>query len=89
MRWAAKVDRTHREVVTTFRSCGANVLDLSRVGQGCPDLLVYRAGQWWLVEVKDAAGKLNIEQRAFINQGWPVRVIRSRDEAIQMMQGLA
>lgn len=58
MRRAAKVDRNHPEIVKALRSAGCGVLDLARVGNGCPDLLVH-APTWpytaVLLEVKDSA----------------------------------
>jgi hypothetical protein len=88
MRYASKVDRTHREVIDTLRQCGAQVLDLSRVGQGVPDALVHLSGRWTFVEIKAPKGKLTADQVVFQQQGWPVRVIRSREEAIQMIGAL-
>jgi hypothetical protein len=57
MRRAARVDANHAEIVAAFRACGCQVLDLSRVGGGCPDLLVSSRGGrcLFLVEVKDGA----------------------------------
>lgn len=52
MRRAAKVDATHADIVRAFRTCGAFVLDLSRVGCGCPDLLIVHQGVIAFVEVK-------------------------------------
>jgi hypothetical protein len=55
VRLRAKVDANHAEVVKALREIGAGVLDLSRVGKGCPDLLVTRSGKTCLVEVKDGS----------------------------------
>lgn len=55
MRRAARTDANHAAIVAAFRRLGYSVLDLSRVGQGCPDLLVARGGVSILVEVKDGA----------------------------------
>jgi hypothetical protein len=41
VRRAAKVDANHGEIVKALRSAGCGVLDLSAVGNGCPDLLVH------------------------------------------------
>ena len=53
MRRAARTDDNHAAVMRCLRKAGAEVTDLSKVGQGCPDLLVSHAGKWYLVEVKD------------------------------------
>ena len=66
MRLAARTDANHAAVVRALRQVGASVLDLSRVGQGCPDLLVGYQGKNFLVEVKATAKtKLTKDQVRF------------------------
>ena len=86
MRRAAKVDLNHRELVQTFRALGAEVQDLSRVGCGCPDLLVSHGGRSFLVEVKGARGKLTPDQRDWHNR-WqaPVYIVRTVEEAVSLL----
>jgi Holliday junction resolvase len=75
MRRAARVDENHGEIVSEFRRLGASVLDLSAVGQGCPDLCVGVAKQTALVEVKrDAKAKFTPDQLDFMTywNGQPV-----------------
>lgn len=55
MRYARRTDDNHSEVVKALRALGWSVLDLSRVGGGCPDLLAARNGTTVLVEVKRPA----------------------------------
>ncbi len=56
MRRAAKVDRNQSEIVEALRKVGAFVEPkLSRVGEGCPDLLICFRGVWRVLEVKDWA----------------------------------
>lgn len=72
-RRAARVDSNHAEIVRSLRQAGCSVLDLSAVGNGCPDLLVSRPT--WphalvLLEVKDgrkppSARKLTDAQTEF------------------------
>lgn len=69
MRRAAKVDGNQSEIVKALRTAGCSVLVLSRVGQGCPDLLVARDGRNVLLEVKRRGKQLNDEQREFV-RGW-------------------
>ena len=82
-RWARRVDAGHGAIVSALRQLGCAVLDLSRLGGGCPDLLVWRPGRtadWcvgegWLVEVKrrDRTGGdsgLSDGQREFL-EDWP------------------
>lgn len=47
-----RTDRNHGDVVDALERCGWRVFDLSAVGGGCADLLVFRAGELKLVEVK-------------------------------------
>ena len=82
-KFRSRVDRNHRELVTALRAVGAEVLDLSRVGQGCPDLLVGWRGQLTLLEVKSGNGKLS-EDQVWFHQFWSgyVKVIRTVPEAL-------
>jgi Holliday junction resolvase len=87
MGWAKRVDGPHAEIVKALRRCGCSVLDLSRVGEGAPDLLVGRAGHSMLLEVKSARGQVRASQRAFTAawRGCPVLVVRSVDEALKLI----
>ena len=58
---AKRVDSNHSEVVAAFRKLGCSVLDLSKVGKGCPDLAVAFMGMTYLVEVKDGKAKINAD----------------------------
>lgn len=97
MRRAARTDGIHAAIVQALRKVGCQVLDLSRVGQGCPDLLV-RCGRFldvsgpratgtaWpkvvLMELKLPRGRLTEPQEDFLSQ-WPETVIvRSVSEAL-------
>lgn len=55
MRRARKVDANHAEVGKAFRKLGASTLDLSGVGDGCPDWLIAVGPVNLLIEVKDGA----------------------------------
>ena len=57
MRRAAKVDINQREIVSALKRIGAEVQNLSRVGDGCPDLLVGFRGRNFLLEVKRPKAK--------------------------------
>ena len=57
MRRASNVDGNHGEIVAALRAVGCFVQSLAAVGEGCPDLLVIRAGRLWLLEVKDPRQK--------------------------------
>lgn len=86
VRRAARVDANHAVVVGALRACGAQVLSLAAVGNGCPDLLVLHRGRLQLMEVKDgakvaSARKLTPDQIDF-HSLWPVIVVKSDAEAV-------
>ena len=58
MRWAAKVDTNHRQIVRVLEQLGCSVLELQRVGQGCPDIAIGLLGVTELAEIKFAKGNL-------------------------------
>jgi hypothetical protein len=89
MTYAKRVDLNHAEVVKTLRSLGAGVVDMSRVGQGFPDLLVHYKGQCVLVEVKSGeAKKFTQAQLNFISnwQGPAIVRINDVDGAIRLVK---
>lgn len=55
MRIASKVDTNQTDIVQALRKVGCTVQILSMVGYGCPDILCGRAGQNYLLEIKDGA----------------------------------
>jgi Holliday junction resolvase len=75
VRYAARTDDNHREIVDEFRRLGASVIDLSRVGGGCPDVCIGIAKQTALVEIKrNAKAKYTPDQLDFMTvwNGQPV-----------------
>lgn len=95
MTYARKVDANQAEIVQAFRKLGFGVLDLSGVGQGCPDLLVLRKGRkgmpgaLMLVEVKDgkkppSARQLTPPQVEF-HAHWPVSRVMSVDDVYALV----
>ncbi len=88
MRVRGRTDANHKAIVQALRRAGCYVLDLSRVGGGCPDLLVSCArwgGLPTLIEVKTARGTLTADQRAFMAVGWRVVIVRTVDEALRLV----
>lgn len=55
------MDKNHGTIVAAFRQMGCSVIDLSKVGKGCPDLAVACMGMTYLVEVKDGKAKTNAD----------------------------
>jgi hypothetical protein len=96
MRRAAKVDGNHGELTALARKLGCSVLDLSRVGAGCPDLLIGIATpegrKNLLVEIKDGSKrpserKLTPDQVKF-HGAWkgPVAVVENAEELIALIR---
>jgi Holliday junction resolvase len=84
MRRAAKVDENHGEIVREFRRLGASVIDLSRVGEGVPDLAVGINKVTALVEVKrDAKARFTEQQLDFMTywNGNPVYRVNCIEDA--------
>lgn len=48
-----KIDASQPLIVRELRRAGCFVQSLAEVGHGVPDLLVARAGRWYLMECKD------------------------------------
>jgi len=80
-------DANQSAIVAALREMGATVVDLHRVGHGCPDILVGWRGRNYLFEVKTATGKLNKLQQVFFRD-WRgrVAVIRSIDDALEYIR---
>jgi hypothetical protein len=52
MRRAARTDGNHREIIAALRAVGCSVFDVSRMGQGAPDIVVSFAGRSIFLELK-------------------------------------
>jgi hypothetical protein len=87
-----RVDENQNQIIHTFIALGATVLNLSRVGQGCPDLLIgYKGKHSILVEVKSNERKPFTEPQVKFMQNWrggPVSRIDSVDAAIRLIKML-
>lgn len=55
MRRAARTDATHSAIRKALRDSGFYVRDMSRVGEGWPDLFLAKGGTVLLAEVKDGS----------------------------------
>lgn len=87
MRYAAKTDENHTRIANAFRSCGASVHSVHRVGEGFPDLAVGYMGFTWLVEVKTETGTLNPAEYKWHNEwkGHAV-VVKTAGEAVRWIE---
>lgn len=88
MTWARRVDGNHQEIVQALRERYINVVDLSQLGKGVPDLLISSPSDMWLAELKTANGKLTPSQVDFLTRwkGKPVIIGRSVDEILKAMK---
>ncbi|KAF1009508.1 MAG: hypothetical protein GAK28_00146 [Luteibacter sp.] len=97
MRYAARVDDNHAEIVRALQRIGVYVVDCSHVGSGFPDLLVAFRGVWTLIEIKDgdkppSRRKLTPAQTIFhgeaLAKGCKVHVVENVDQAIQLLSSV-
>ena len=92
MRRAARKDDNHNELVAVLEGMGCDVLDLSAVGKGCPDILVAAGPRInILMECKDGEKSpsrrhLTPEQQIF-HTAWrgPCHVIETVEEAVKLV----
>ncbi len=91
-RYARRVDDNHAAIVAALRAVGCAVQSLAAVGKGCPDLVVGRRGQTFLLEVKDgakppSARKLTPDEEEW-HRAWcgvPVATVNSVREALAVV----
>ena len=92
MRHKASLDANHTEIVARLRQIGATVVDLAKVGKGCPDILVGFRGNTYLMEIKTKTGYVRATQEQFFRSwsGGHIAVVRSFDDAYNVltMEGL-
>ena len=81
-----KVDSNQAQIIADLKKIGVSVLNLSRVGGGCPDILVGWQGKNILIEIKTAKGDLNDLQIEFFEQ-WKGQkfVCKSINEIIEII----
>jgi len=90
-KYAKRVDENQNLIKHTFICLGASVLDLSRVGQGCPDLLIGYKSKSVLVEIKRDSKATFTEPQVKFMQKWrggAVSRIDSVDAAIRLIKML-
>ena len=90
-----RVDENQREIIETLNAIkGCKVLDLSEVGEGCPDISVGYCARNWLFEIKNpdkppCDRKLTPAQQKFFNT-WPgqVQKVETVQEIIKTITGM-
>jgi len=93
MRYAAKVDANHTDIVSVLRAAGATVHSMAALGGGFPDLLVGYRNKTALIEVKDGAKspskrKLTPDQRDFHANwtGGTLAIVDSPEAALRVLK---
>lgn len=89
MRRRAKVDGNAHELDEVFEASGVSILKMDGLGDDAPDRLMGHQGVDQLVEYKNPEGRNRVSdgQEKFIKtwSGRPVKVVRTRDEAIALI----
>jgi hypothetical protein len=98
MRRAAKIDANQQAIVAALEAAGCAVQSLAGVGQGVPDLLVWRpvqrilagslnlvygmSGRYYLIECKAGSGFTPAQKKWHASWPGPAHVANSVDEAL-------
>ena len=86
-----RVDENQSQIIHTFIALGASVLNLSRVGEGCPDILIGYRKHSILCEIKKDSKAAYTESQIKFMQNWrggAVSRIDSVDVAIRLIKML-
>ncbi len=90
MRYRAQVDNNQKEIVDALRKAGRQVIILSTLGGGVPDLLVSSPSEMWLMEVKnpdikDHKREFTPAQHEFraLWRGKPIITVYDAEQAIE------
>lgn len=93
-KYGAKKDANHVEIVDAFKKLKIHVVDLSTMGQGVPDLIIWCKEKWILVDIKNpktAYGRrgLNERQKTWANEwkGGGVYLVSSLNDVEAMANG--
>jgi Holliday junction resolvase len=85
MRRFGRIDQNQRDIVEALRSAGWKVQSAANIGGGFPDLVIARGHDVRLAEVKSEKGTLTADQvRFMVQDGWPVVILRSIDDALAL-----
>lgn len=81
-----KPDGNQQGIIDGLEALGYSVQRLQSVGNGCPDLLVGRGGNNWLIEVKMPGCVLNEAQRDWM-KSWrgQAAVARSLEDCLHII----
>jgi hypothetical protein len=83
MRRAAQVDASQAAIVDALRRIGVWVQHLHAIGKGCPDLLCWHRGRYFLLECKEPGERPNRQQAEFMAAcPGEIHIARNPEEAI-------
>ena len=80
-RWSAQRDQNEPEIVELFRKAGWKVEHSTTWDLTC----LAPCGTVVLVEVKQPRGRLTNTQRKLLDEGWPLHVVRTTQEAAALV----
>jgi hypothetical protein len=88
--YAPHADANHKAVKGWYEELYCSVLDLHKVGESCPDLLIGCAGRDELVEIKSEEGNLKPHQVTFHRdwRGAKVAVVRTKADVINHVMNI-
>lgn len=75
---AQKRDLTEPEICEALTEAGCKVMKLSRF-----DLLVFRGNRLYMLDCKSPGGKPTDSQEKLITEGWPLKFVRTPEEALE------
>lgn len=84
MRHNPRRDANAAQIILALQKCGCAVLDLEKLGGGCPDIIVFYRDRARFLEIKTAKGALSWRQKNWRNAwtGPPPITVRTIDEAL-------
>lgn len=86
-RYKAQRDTTEPDIIMALEQMGFHVEQIS--APGLPDLLLSRAGQWLVAEVKTGKGRLTKAQHVFHGAARaPIPILRTVEQAVEWARGL-
>ena len=90
MTYAKRTDGNHAEIRDGLRQAGYNVLDLSKAGQGVPDILaVAKCGASVFMEIKQPGCKLTDAERKFhTTYTGLIFVVFSLEDALEKLEAI-
>jgi len=87
----ARIDENQPQIVKALRKAGADVLSLAEIGKGCPDLLVWAGGEYYLVEIKNPDKPIKdrelTPQQVQFHSTWKgiINVIETPEQALRLI----